>query len=184
MRKLEMFEPECEPRLLVGGGAGSVFKISDRHVAKFGWWAAEDGVDDVLPRLDREYELGRDLYDCGISVPEQFGVFNIPLYMPMDWRFKDGGNFPAIVMGYIPGDEIIDPIKMGEMISLRDTELRKAQDLGFGVGRDAHKLANAIFRYEKKSVHLIDFGLWRNREGRYVNGNLWNVDDSDQVMFV
>ena len=107
-------------------------------------------------KLFHEYEIQKELYESGISVPKPFGVYSIK-------NTEDSNYYPGFIMRYIPGKNLWElPISFREKIyGLRDLELNKARDLGFKPGRDIKY--NFIWVPEEEKVYLIDFNFWRKK---------------------
>lgn len=149
------------------GSGGPVYHIGDNKVAKFEWDTGFFGpISSKGKQIQREYEIARELYEGGVSVPEPFGVFSLPQPKEVDWGILPGwmglNRYPAFVMRYIDNMRFKNwgAINVWDrMERLRNVELEKARALGF-IPADCD-LCNVLLDNDMSHVYLIDFTHWR-----------------------
>lgn len=179
---------------LIGMGIESfVYKISDDHVAKVRRELTCPYLDDLdfeycVCRLREEYEIAKELYDEGISVPKPEGIYKFkPEWAPntqimTHWRtLREKGTLPnkynpktgvrtsaivpAYFMEYVNGQTVEqlhkkDPKTANKAIASAHAEIKKAESLGFLPCDELH-LWNIIWSEERNKAVLIDFSSWQ-----------------------
>jgi len=133
------------------GSYGEVYRISDTHVAK-----VEKFHD--INSLEEEFDIAKELYEKGISVPKPEGIFPVGMSKT---------KMQGFVMEYIYGktfDEVYqrDEELFYQVKKLREKEINKVKDLGF-YPKDFLNNKNNIWQPDEEKVYLIDFGRWERR---------------------
>ena len=157
LSNLQTFEPEFEPSEINRGNYGIVYRTGENHAAKVLFKKDLDGTvrfqsdESSLLNLMGEYEITKTLFENGVSVPQPFGIFKIPI---------SNMRVPGFVMQYIDGKrafELSDP-EYNEAMLLAENELREAKMLGFEpVDATAR---NVLWCPREGKPYLIDFGSW------------------------
>ncbi len=163
---LPFYEPEYDfPRCL--NGNSSVQRVSSGLVAKFiGSWEYIVGdreiESSVLRGLENEYNILRDAYQAGVSVPKPEGLFLVPKIKRgfVNHVLKRKLPTPAILMQYIDG---IPMNRLGEKMwseacELRYEERKRARQLGFDPADFIDR--NAIYCPSERRVYLVDVNEW------------------------
>ena len=157
LSNLQTFEPEFEPREINRGYYGIVYRVGENHAAKVLFKKYLDGTmrfrsdESSLLNLMGEYEITKTLFESGVSVPQPFGIFKIPI---------SNMRVPGFVMQYIDGKRAIDldDPEYNEAMLLADDQLREAKMLGFDpVDADGK---NVLWCPRERKPYLIDFGSW------------------------
>lgn len=157
---------------LTGGADGLVYKLGDDKVAKFQWptnW--ESWLWRVSPsgnKIRKEYEIARELYDAGISVPNPYGVFKLRKPKGEDWsEIWVPRRYPAFVMEYkeggIPYPKYLDFSTQRKIEELVRIEREKVADLGFRTS-DSLGWENTLWVPKEERIYLIDFTRWELSE--------------------
>lgn len=147
------FEVNGFPVEELGDGLhGCVYRISEDKVIKlphiFEFGTLENGVN-----------IGRGLYEAGISVPKYDGIYLVTCF----------GKFPRFgsVMDFVPGVTLEklkekDEDLYWQVTQERNSQLWKAYSAGYSAD-DAGSDMNAIWTPDERIV-LIDFAMWRKFE--------------------
>lgn len=116
-------------------------------------------------RAAKEFNLGVELYQNGISVPEMYGILTLDDYCSVACSY--------ILMQKISGTEICFLIGEERKKAVRQfkDEIKKVLELGI-VPKDADWYANSIFNSEADKVYLIDFELWESATSPLVLADL------------
>jgi tRNA A-37 threonylcarbamoyl transferase component Bud32 len=127
-----------------------VHKIGDKYVGKFSSY-------ERIACLNHEYEVCKDAYESGVSVPKPEGIFSV-------MHPKEKQIYFAFVMEYINGKTLLEFYKIWktditEMWDLAEKENEKLRKINL-FNSDA-RAENIIWNSEKKKIYLIDFGHWK-----------------------
>jgi len=119
-------------------------------------------------RLAREFEIQRQLYEGGISVPRPEGIFacTFPLFEHISFFKK---YFPGLIMERLYGVKGTHALygksctEDEKLTGMMEAEFDRAMALGFKKSIDAC-LDNTIYNPEIDKLWLIDFGGWSKIE--------------------
>ncbi len=142
------------PELIGEGYHGFVYKISDTRIAKI--------AGPYVNLIGREEKIAKKLFEYEISIPEPFGIQNIPIITNLHGVKKER-IFDAFIMEFIPGKtgyelEEYNHRDFEKSKLLLSRELGRAREKGFDPGVDGFSLKNYIFTPDKK-IKLIDFAM-------------------------
>lgn len=145
------YQTTRNPVLISGGSHGSVYKISDKAVAKV---PLKSNLSEDITAY--EFEMARALMRRGINVAKPLDVGTVMLG-------KEGKSL-AYIMEFVDGEGFYDLPLFDERRALvakkYREEVEKAIDAGFGLGYE--KITNYTnFIIDKQDqVKLIDFVTW------------------------
>ncbi len=130
-------------------------------------------------RIQTEFDIGRKLYDNGISCPQMYGV----VFVEGDCFTEKGLEqlkFPYLVMsrlsGVHPNNLLSNSIQL--MVAEKFIEqLQRAVDLGI-TPLDYMFPGNIIYNPDTEDVSLLDFGRWVNRPGAWLPDSKIHVWDN------
>lgn len=141
--------------LIAEGHSAEIYKISQDTILKILKGKRE------MP-LEKEFEIQRQLFHCGIKVPEPFEITQVSYQNRTILGFKmeyiEGKN-PVIeyTNGKIIGMAQLETRENARLQKIYEKEIRKCLKFGFGIW-DAG-LYNSIYS-EKGGLYLIDFDGW------------------------
>jgi hypothetical protein len=159
-----------------------VYSVNDNILAKH---AREDHNLDILIS---EYQIGKRLFDAGISVPK---FYNITWLRPEKLNYDEGiikkiflgistvssdrnifysGNW-FLLKNKLDGEELtfLSQGRRSEAKNLLRKELYKVLDLGICPDRDALYCGNSLFNRDTNKISLIDFEGWHDGEKWEIN---------------
>lgn len=155
------------------GPKALVFRLSDDYAVKFkteGWPLRKISDDNSVPyNLSSEFQVLRELYNRGVSVPKPFGVFRVdvqtlyPLHISTFFKQR---SFPGLVMEYIPGVfiENAPKEKRGELKARAFSEMSKAINLGLSYVQEGYNPnKNVLWVPESDKIYLTGFDFLLSR---------------------
>lgn len=145
-----------EEKIIADGGDGIILYLNQELVAKLYWDNRKNGHKSPEALARKEFEIGKNLFQNGVYVPEMINVFSFdnPIQWVLVMERLQGANLTEFFGRKIPT----------EIEKKRRKQIGKAKSLGYKPSNDSHANENAIYCPKEKRVYLIDFVDWEYQE--------------------
>lgn len=159
-------------QILGFGSDGIAYNLDDKVVLKLvnGGYDRRYRKGNSQTAAEYEYNIGRDLFDHQVQVPEFYGLYQhrgplrcyILCYLWNDYLFSEEEPLWGIIMQRINGDNVYYSDNNREAERQLTEQLQLACALGYKPG-DVSLNQNTLFDWSQNKLYLIDFTSWEKR---------------------